>query len=202
VETLKFIEKDETLDFSPVNKKYFKELLGNANDKNYSQLSFANNLLIEKNKDYANKLFEIVDVEIMNLTQKTTIPKDLEELSKNLDYLATELINKGYSKGYLYFVISKLFSENAQKDFFHAFNEIKSLSTRETEKFLVVFKLLKLGGGNKKIDIKTQLEIDEEKIKELSEINDKSKAFFSKQGDFTYFIAVNLKGLDYLSVIE
>ena len=202
LETLKFIENDETLDFLPVNKKYFTELLGKATDKNYQQLSYANKLLIEKNKGYSNNLFQIIEAEIMDLNQKSIAPQDLEELSKHLDFLSTELINQGYSKGYLYFVISKLFSENAQKNFSDAFDEIKNLSTRDAEKFLVVFKLLKLGGGNKKIDIKTQLEINEEKIKELSAINDKSKAFFSKQGDFTYFIAVNLKGLDYLSVIE
>lgn len=202
LETIKFIENDETLNFLPVNKKYFTELLGKADNKNYQQLAYATKLLIEKNKDYANKLFITIDEEIGDLNKKIIMPQDLEKLNNHLDFLATELINQGYSKGYLYFVISKLFSDNAQKDFSDALNEIKSLSTRESEKFLVVFKLLKLGGGNKKIDIKTQLEINEEKIKELSQINDKSQAFFSKRGDFTYFIAVTLKGLDYLSVIE
>ena len=68
LETLKFIEKDETLDFLPVNKKYFKEILGKANGKDYQQLSYANKLLIEKNKDYANNLFEIVERQIQDFS--------------------------------------------------------------------------------------------------------------------------------------
>lgn len=202
LEMLKFIENDATLDFSPVNKEYFKELLGNSKDKNYHQLLFSLKLLVEKNKNYAQNLFQIIESEITTLNKKIDSPDDLEHLGKFLDFLATELINTGYSKGFLYFITSKLFSEFSKKAFTDAFEEIRNLSVRDEEKFTVVFKLKKLAGGNKKIDLKSPYVISEEKINELREINDKSKAFFSKQGPFTYFLAIKANGLDYLSVIE
>lgn len=201
-ETLKFIEEDNLLNFKPVEIKYYKELLGKATDEKYHQLSYATKILIDVNQDYYNVIFSKIQEEIKKLNAATYSVDTLKLLSKYLDYLATDLINNGYAKQYLYSVVSRLFSDKQTLSFPDAFEEFKKCITREKEDFTVIFKLNKLGGGNKKIDIKSNYEIDQVKIDEFSKINIKAEEFFSRKTPYTYFLAIDVNVNDYLSAIE
>lgn len=202
LETLRYIESTNNLDFGSIDIKYFKELLGTTSDKNYQQLTYATKIIIEINKNYTLNLFSKIEEEISNLNTHINDIAELEPLSIYLDYLATDLINDGFSKGYLYSIVYRIFEDKKKTPFDLALIEFKNAINREEEDFTVVFKLNKLGGGNKKIDIKSDFEINEETITMLSKINSKSEEFFSKQGAFCYFLAIKSTAHDYLSVIE
>lgn len=201
-ETLKFIEEDNLLIFKPLEIKYYKELLGKATDKQYHQLSYATKILIDVNQDYSDVLFSKIYDEIEKLNLGPYSVEALQSLSKYLDYLATDLINSGYAKQYLYSVVSRLFSDKQTSTFISVFDEFRNCIRREKEDFVVVFKLNKLGGGNKKIDIKSNYEIAEQKIEEFSGINIKAEEFFSRKTPYTYFLAIDVNDNDYLSAIE
>ncbi len=201
-ETLKFIEEDNLLIFKPLEINYYKNLLGKVSEKEYHQLSYATKILIDINQDYSKVLFLKVEVEIKKINSNIYSADSVKFLSKYLDYLATDLINQGYAKQYLYSVISRLFSTKKSLPFSDAFDEFKNCIEREPEEFVVVFKLKKLGGGKKKIDIKSNHEIGDEKIEEFSKINKKSEEFFSAKGDYIYFLGIETKDKDYFSAIE
>lgn len=202
LETLRFVENVNLLNFGAINIKFFKELLGNASDKNYHQLLFAAKMLIDLNFAYTIVLFENIEKEIKSLNSIECKPESLVVLSKFLDHLSTELINQGYAKGYLYSIVSRIFNDKKALAFDSAIEEFKSAITREKEEFTVVFKLNKLGGGKKKIDIKSGFEINAAMADNLSKINTKCTEFFSSPSQYCYFLAINAKAHDYLSVIE
>lgn len=201
-ETLRFIEDRHFLTFGSVDLKFYKDLLGKASDKQYQQVAFATKLLNDLNSNYRTVLFGEVEKEISRLNSVSNGVEGFETLSKLLDFLSTEVINQGYAKGYLFSITSRIFNDERALPFADAFAEMKDAIDREEEEFTVVFKLNKLGGGNKKIDIKSDFEIGEERIGELAKINKKSAAFFSNQNAFCYFLEIRAKAHDYLSVIE
>lgn len=202
LETLRFIEDENLLNFGSVDLKFYKELLGTAKDKSYEQLSFATRVLNSLNTGYWTVLFSKIEEEIARLNGKVFLPEELEKLSKLLDFLSTELVNQGYAKGYLYSIIYRIYSDKRSLPFEDAMQAFKDSISREEEDFTVVFKLNKLGGTPSKIDIKSQYEIKEERIQELSGINKRSKEFFSKQSEFCYFLEIKSKAHDYLSIVE
>ena len=139
-ERLKIIKDDHILEFKPVDPKYYKELLRSTTDKNYHLLLFATKILIDENQNFSEKLFSGIEAEINRLNTEELEVAKLKTLSKYLGYIATELINQGYSKGYLYSITSRIFSEGRPFDFNQAFEEFKSAINREEEEFTVVYK--------------------------------------------------------------
>lgn len=202
-ECLKFMEDDNLLIFKPIDNKYFKTLLGQVTNEKYQQLSHATKILIDVNQGYAFNVFSKIRNEIEALNKTLVSVGCLNSLSKYLGFLASDLVNLGYSKRYLYSVISRLFSEKGKTTFNDAYNEFKNIIERDKEKFTVVFKLNKLGGGPKKINIRSSFEMAPEMIAEYSGINYKAKTFLSKKTDFTYFLAISVEEAnDYLSAVE
>ena len=197
-ETLKLIDNDDTIDFTPLEKSYFNTLLNQCTEKNFNLQLFACRTILDTNTNYIEKLFLKIFNEVENLNSKNVNPSDLSELSKYLDILASELINQGYSKGYLYTRVSRLFSDNNNLDFKTAFEEFATLKTKISESFIVVFRLRKLSGGPRKIAIKTSLELTAEQVEHLSKINEKTDSFFAKNDEFSYFIGIEIDGIDYL----
>ena len=112
-ECLKIIKDDHILEFKPVDPKYYKELLRSTTDKNYHLLLFATKILIDENQNFSEKLFSGIEAEINRLNTEELEVAKLKTLSKYLGYIATELINQGYSKGYLYSITSRIFSEGS-----------------------------------------------------------------------------------------
>jgi len=205
LEALKFIESDNALIYTKVDKSYFLSLLGESSDKNYLHLYHATNLVLEANKNYLKRLFYLIEGEIARVNALGPGAYTVSELSTlNIlaDYLGTELINHGYSKGFLYSELTWLFNDTTSKAFADAFNNFKQLSDREQEDFIVIFRLHKLAGKTKTIDLKSKFELSNEEKAEFAGINKKSADFFAKAGDYFYYLKINLKGWDYLSVVE
>lgn len=204
LEALQILKHDSTLIFSKVDKLYFHGLLGESSDKNYLQLYHATNLVLEGNANYLKRLFDLIEIEIarLNALNANFHVSDLTALNQLADYLGTELINHGYSKGFLYSALTSLFSESSTKTFAEILNEFKLLSEREQEEFIVIFRLNKLAGKAKGIDLKSKLEVSQEEITDFTKINKKSADFFARSGDNSYFLKIKTTGWDYLSVIE
>ncbi|OQP50555.1 hypothetical protein A4H97_01565 [Niastella yeongjuensis] len=205
LETLQLLKNDTALVYGRVNKSYFHGLLGGCSDKNYLHLYHATNLVLEANKNYLERLFELIEAEINRINTIGSTPFDVSELfvlNTLVDYLGTELINYGFSKGFLYAELTHLFSDATANHFQDAFNNFKLLGRGEQEDFIVIFRLNKIAGKTKNIDLKSKLELAKEEKEKYVLINNKSTEFFAKGEDDSYYLKINLKGWDYLSVIE
>lgn len=205
LEALQLLKDDKALVYAKVDKTYFHGLLGGCSDKNYLHLYHATNLVLEANKNYLERLFDLIEAEISQINIKGTKAINVSEfitLNTVADHLGTELINHGYSKGFLYSELTWLFNDTTAKPFQDAFNNFKLLASREQEDFIVIFRLNKIAGKTKNIDLKSKLELSIEEKEKLASINKKAADFFAKSGDNFYYLKINLKGWDYLSVIE
>ncbi|WP_212006045.1 hypothetical protein [Chitinophaga sp. HK235] len=203
LEALELVENDETLFHKKIDKAYFHKLLGSSSEKNYLHLYHATNLVLDANKNYLSHLFKLIEVEVIRIN---TLPvfnlNELEKLNALVDYLGTELVNHGFSKGFLYAKITWLFNDSTAKTFIDAYTNLRELGEREQEDFIVVFRLNKLGGRTRNIALKSQYELSDSEKEIYIKINKKSADFFTRTGDFSYYLRIFLTGWDYLSVIE
>ena len=204
-EALQLLKDDRVLVFAKIDKSYFYSLLGECSEKNYLHLYHAVNLILESNKSYLQRLFDIIEVEIVRINKigaQAFNVSELKILNTLADHLGTELINYGYSKGFLYSEITILFSDTTAKPFRDAFNNLKVLGSREQEEFIVIFQLNQIAGKTKNIELKSKLELSNEEREKFASINKKATDFFSKSKGIYYYLKVSLKGWDYLSVVE
>jgi hypothetical protein len=205
LEALQLLKDDKTLAYAKVDKSYFHGLLGNCSDKNYLHLYHATNLVLEANNNYLGRLFELIEGEVNRINNIGSAPFHISEvitLNVLADYLGTELVNRGYSKGFLHSELTGLFKDTTAKPFQEAFNSFKLLGSREQEGFIVIFRLNKIAGKTKNIDLNSKIELSKEEKEEFELINNKATEFFSKSGNYYYYLKINVKGWDYLSVVE
>src|ERR1700761_2711026 len=106
-----FIDQDDTLDYGKVNKEYYKQLLTNSKQGDYHYLFYATNAILKVNHHYLEKLCGIVELEIARLVAQATPlqPYELSKLDGLIEFLATELVNNGYSKSYLFRTVLRHF---------------------------------------------------------------------------------------------
>jgi hypothetical protein len=201
-EALRFLKGGHYLKFGIINPIYFQELLEKAEDKNYMELSQALKMVIGENKNYGLELFDLIESEITTKYDAEFQIYEFEELNRLIDFLITELVNFGISKGYIFKAVSKCFSERMMLPFKKAIGNLRSLITRDPERFSVFFNVIKLTTPENRIDIKSEHEISDERISEISTINKKATDFFKRRDIRNYYIEIIRNGKDYLSVIE
>lgn len=103
--------------------------------KNFSQ---------KYNYDYSTKLFKDLANKIeTNDTAKSIAENEthLESIIKTTSFLITELMNKGFTKRFLYRKLSDIFNSKESKDFGLLFEKFQKLSEYEPTEYSVVFKL-------------------------------------------------------------
>ncbi len=93
-------DKDENqLVFRSVSKDYILTSLKELNENNYKKIASILEILLKENPMYLNKLID----EVKNLLDANISDFDhLIKIDKILAKLFSELINKGFSKGFLY----------------------------------------------------------------------------------------------------
>lgn len=158
-----------------------------TNDK-YLPLFYAASVVLQANQEYCQRLFDLIQTEItrVNSIQPTPpAPHEYIQLNRLSEYLATELVNHGYSKNYLFNRILFLSNNASQIPFVDAYTKLRALSTKHQELFTVVFRLLKVEGKTKKIDINDPSVLKDAEIVQLEAINKKAADFFSRK---EYFI--------------
>lgn len=209
LECKRFLMSENELEFKRINRKYFITLIDEANckqpEKHQSEiLRSVVNLILEDNEQYCLQLFDAVKAEINVLNSKGQELKvfDLEKLSRLTAFLATELCNIGYAKGYLSKLIRRQFNERqSNSDFFNSYKCLCDLAQRTKEKFLVIFKI-EAKNKRKAAEIKSPFLLSTTEIEEFRKINQKSENFLKEHNDYSVFIGIPMEHLDYLTVIK
>jgi hypothetical protein len=145
-ELIKLITKDNSFRFDLISKADFIEKLQAVNKD--TKLSAIQNLeycihhILSVNNNYVETLFGIIESKLTqaDTSLKKCIP-NLIELSEYIESLASELINIGYSKIFLYQLISKTFKYNKIRTFDEKWTFFKKVITEKTQKkYLIAFK--------------------------------------------------------------
>lgn len=203
-EAEKFLKGDNTLKYGKVSMEYYSELLAQVKDINYLQLFYATNLILKENQNYLNSLCDAIQSEIVRLIAiPSPIPMyEFIQLSKFTEYLTTEMVNCGYSKAYLSKTIITGFDDKRAIPFSLVLDKIRALSTRQSESFDVIFRLVKKPGGTQQINMQDPQVLTSAQIGPLEQLNIKATQFFSKKKPYYWYLKITQTGKDFLSVVE
>lgn len=193
------------LQFKSISKPYLEQLLKTINEHNYKKVISSIEILIDENKDYLittiNGLKAIIDANHTDL-------QALEKLDKTLNILFTELISKGYSKGFLYKIIYGIFVSTLKStsDFEPHFANFRSRVIDAESEHNVIFRIdttLKVYEAISAITHPTFTlsdDIDDIKLKGTI-VNGELDGFKSKANN-RKFITCNVNAYDYLAALK
>lgn len=169
--------------------------------KNFSQLD---------NENYPNILFEQLEKKIRAYDNSKPIIENeglLETIITITTYLITELMNKGFTKRFLYRKLSDIFNSKESTDFSESFEKFKKLAEYEPTEYHVVFKLeipdevVGSLSSFKNVTISKKLP-DFEKFITTEEVSTGVIAFKNNLGRSTYFYTYQVKAYDLFQALN
>ena len=140
-EVLVFLKHEPNyLEFNSISKAYLELLISNITEQNYKKIIPSIEILLNENNNY---LITTIDglkglIEANDFTLKS-----LEKIDYTLNILFSELISKGYSKGFLYKLIYGIFvnSLNEGNDFDDHFTNFRSRVIDIESEYNVIFRI-------------------------------------------------------------
>lgn len=128
------------LKYTLISKSYIKQLLSTLNEHNYKRVIFSIEIILSENQDYLetvlNGLEQLINANVSELSE-------LEKIDKTLNILFTELISKGFSKGFLYKLCYGIFVKSLipQNHFNTHFINFKNRIIDVENEFKVIFRI-------------------------------------------------------------
>lgn len=201
-------EESENIIFNRINRDYFKEILKQTKKENYNRIIQASKIILEDNRDYLDNLFDKIHTIVSSnyITDDKIISKNSKNLSILTNYLFIELVNKGFSKQYLYYVFQVIFIYKDYENFCFCerFSKWKELCYREKEKFTVIysiistdFQILEL----KKIN-NSYIQINSKWRKAISKITSERVNVFLEENKMNKLVGIEVNALDYYKALE
>lgn len=137
-------ENNDGLIFESVSRQYYLEQLKSTKKENYARIVQASRLLLQENSNYLDYLFEEIENSLKNFDdaqEDQIVHAEIKKILLLINYLFVELINKGFTKKYLYnlFQLIFIYKESAELSFFERYEDWGSLMHRNVEKFQVIF---------------------------------------------------------------
>lgn len=140
-EVLVFLKHEPNyLEFNSISKSYLELLISNITEQNYKKIIPSIEILLSENNNY---LITIIDgLKILIESNDFTL-QSLEKLDYTLNILFSELISKGYSKGFLYKLIYGIFvnSLNEGANFDDHFSNFRSRVIDVESVYNVIFRI-------------------------------------------------------------
>ena len=140
-EALYFINCNPSyLNFNAISLEYLNILLKELDEYNYKKVISSLDLLLNDNVNYLNSI--VIGLEdLINLNTHNF--ENLCKIDHTLNYLFSELINKGYAKGFLYKIIYGIFVNtlNNRSNFQYHFNNFKTRIVTTHSKHTVIFRI-------------------------------------------------------------
>ncbi len=126
--------------FSSISQKYLEQLLHTATENNYKKIISAIDMLLDENQNYLNAVISGLEGLI---TANNTLLADLEKIDLSLNILFSELISKGFSKGFLYKLVYGIFVNtlSAGAAFNVHFNNFKARVMAPENQYKVIFRI-------------------------------------------------------------
>jgi len=205
-ETLKLLDYNPNfIEFNSISKSYLVKLLNEIDDFNYKKVIYSIDILLLENQDYLEKtiagLKDLIDLNDNSLNA-------LENLDKTLNILFSELISKGFSKGFLYKIIYGIFVNTLKpaSNFDAHFENFKTRITDSKSEHTVIFRIdttLKVYESISTITHHSFSLSDEiEEVKLNGEIANKELESFKLKVNNRKFISCKVRSLDYLSALK
>lgn len=208
-------DNNDGLVFNKVSKKHFLKIITKLQRKDYNLAIQSSTLILKENINYSHNLLD----EIIELTssyssiQNIDLSEGLEKIniiSKQiivlLNHLLVELINKGYSKKYLYNFFQTTFVRNVSNNavFLSRVEIFKTLLDKEDEEFTIIYLMhghsFRFNEFNK---INNSYGIVNKRFRRIfkSKISEKAYSFLEhhKENKLLY---VKLNSKDYIRAIE
>lgn len=128
------------LEFSSFTQKYLEQLLNNATEHNFKKVVSSIEILLGENGAYLTKVIDGVGALI---AANSTTLSDLEKLDISLNILFSELISKGYSKGFLYKLVYGIFVNTltAVANFNDHFTNFRNRLLMPASEYEVIFRI-------------------------------------------------------------
>lgn len=126
--------------FSSISQNYLEQLLKTIDESNYKKVISCIEILLRENSDYLALVVNGMEQLILTNDKRLC---ELEKMDKTLNILFSELISRGYSKGFLYKLVYGIFVNSLLdgKNFNEHFNNFKNrISSADTE-YLVFFRI-------------------------------------------------------------
>jgi len=140
-EALALLEYDpHYLKFTSVSKKYLEQLIKTIDENNYKKLISTIDIVLNENQNYLVAIFSgakiLIDANNMSLAE-------LEKIDLSLNMLFSELIDSGYSKGYLYRLVFGIFvaSLNETVEFNLHFDEFRDVLISDEREYNIIFRI-------------------------------------------------------------
>lgn len=205
-ETLISLKFDPSyLEFKSISKNYLEQLLKTIDEHNYKKVISSIGILLNENNNYLSTVID--GLKILIDTNDSELSA-LEKLDTTLNLLFSELIAKGYSKGFLYKITYGIFVNtlNVTSDFDTHFENFKARLTDIESEHTVVFRMDTTKKVYEAISTITNplftLSDDIEKIKlNGMKVNIELEAFKGILNN-RKFIRCDVNALDYLAALK
>lgn len=202
-------EENDGLKFIKVNRKYFLELLKNTKKENYNRIIQACKLVLSDNTSYQEFLFDEIEKTLLTFddTQaENIVHNEQKKLLLQLTYLFVELINKGFTKQYLYKLFQVIFIYKNEHNwlFEERYSDWKSLRDRPKENYTIIFNMI----GNdfqisqlQKIDSSYE-GVNSKSRKKFEKIVSERVKFFLNDNKMGKLISMNISAFDHYKALE
>lgn len=202
------LKTENELIFKSISKEFYMKLLSckNGGKPDLTQILYATKLIIKDNGDYITLIFNKINDELskLNLIAELSV-SDFKILNGIVGYFYIELIKKGFSKAYLNHFFRSIFFSPAHGVFSNRMNILKTLITRDKEKFEVIVGLSVLPEYSDKIEI---LNSDFKRVSKREQTlivrrtNENIQKFFHNYRSKALFYVVEVYAYDYYSSIK
>ena len=215
-ETIEMLKLGDHLLRPGVEPKLFLKLLQEGKAKKQEDkdkdrredtlLMHALKIQIQANHDtYGLTLIQAIRVEIDRLSAQTAWQAiEFDRLNTLTDHWLSELLHGGYAKSYLYMLAWKLFKEDTNETFDSAFTFLTHVTTRDEERYRVVFNLLLFEKNFRPVRGRKQFLdaylLSKDERTEMSTLSEDADGYLKDKSN--YFIQIGCTGRDYLSVVH
>lgn len=178
-ETLSLLKKDDTVVFQTIQKKFFEdEILRKVKKETFTNLyTDVRNAIItilKENPDYSKRVIALLCEAIDTPLKDDPFPQ-LDNIYGLTGILATELLRRGYDKGFLYPICYRIFVKNHPEDFSSAFQQFSGLLSSPGTDYHIWFKIYapRLTSGDWPVfpnwEVKTSLMYLSDSAKQISQ---------------------------------
>ncbi len=197
-EAFELLHKDNNIVWGTYDKNYLVELKKKP-EMNLRKIYLFANGLRKLNKNYTITLIEKIEKEIKRLNQEDV--EDINELKELYSIIPNYwicLVQKGFSKNYLFRILMSWVNNPKKIGFDEFFKRVKSLESKVEEGFNIVFAIKGINSDLKIYNNKISI-LESTQIEEYSRDSNKCAKFF--RGKDGQFVEVTSDAYDYYSAV-
>lgn len=202
-ETLSLLKKDDTIRFDSIEKGFFTDqLLRRITNTDYREfyprVRTAIKTILSENKDYLHSVIHLLEVSLQKEEERDPFP-GLDELNRLCGILATELLEKGYTKNFLHSFCHSIFVKKFD-GFDKGFKKLIDFANSPDTHYRVWFKVYSPAVDSSKWDLFPSWDITEEVIDNAS-LPSRVQRFLSAKRNY-HFLGRELAAPDHYSALQ